>query len=267
MSRFAALDCTDGWPGGTSLPYLHPTFQIGHPHARIRGHGSLLACTVRVTMRWPLPLLFLALVLALGACVAPLLVSRSPLADDVLRLVVRPATATGQVELHIGPSAKNEVWAVASGVNLVLADDRPVFLPFTQAHRENRKLIVHCRSHPDHRVVVVVHRPQKGVLHLQVEDRVQLRSQVRELTLAYLGMRFVVTLVREDFAQAWAGEELLYDEEIDDFHDHVTSDRSGRLLIAEMEPSSDVSPADVTGFVIGIDWKIDGFRRLEEPDS
>ena len=127
-------------------------------------------------MRWPLPLLVLALALALalGGCVAPLLVSRSPLADDVLRLVVRQAATNDQLELHIGPSANNEVWAVASGVNLVLADDRPVFLPFTQAYRENRKLIVRCRSHPDHRVVLAVHRPRTGVLHMQIED---LRAQ------------------------------------------------------------------------------------------
>ncbi len=122
--------------------------------------------------------------LALSACVAPLLPSRSPLADDVLRLVVQP-TAADELELHVGPADRSEVWAVASGVNLVLGEDRHVFLPFTRAQREEGKLIVRCRNYPDHRVVVTVHRAGSGMLRVEVEDRVQLRSQVRELTLAY----------------------------------------------------------------------------------
>ncbi|MHC4851019.1 MAG: prenyltransferase/squalene oxidase repeat-containing protein [Planctomycetota bacterium] len=132
-------------------------------------------------MRWPITLLLLVL----GACVATLPVSRSPLVDAVLRVAAQPAATAGQMEIHIGPAQTADAWAVASGVHLVLADDQPVFLPFTKVSRQQGRLVARCQDHPDHQVVVVINRPAKGQLDVQIEDRVQLRSEVRELTLAY----------------------------------------------------------------------------------
>jgi len=108
---------------------------------------------------------------------------------------------------------------------------------------------------------------RKGMAEAEIVAERELGERERELVLEERGVRFAVTLVREDYAQLYAGEELIQDEEIADFRDSVESDRTGRLLVGAIELCEHVPASNVTGFVIGQDWKIDGIRRLEDrPD-
>ena len=64
-------------------------------------------------MRWSL-LLIAAAAPLVAACVAPLLASRPPLGDSVMRVTVE--SGANGAELHIGPAGQRGTWAVLRAV-------------------------------------------------------------------------------------------------------------------------------------------------------
>lgn len=81
---------------------------------------------------------------------------------------------------------------------------------------------------------------------------------------AFLSERWVeVTFVRDDYFSVRAGGDILADD-FASFHSMITSD-DGRLVL--VLPTEDViDPREVTKVLVGQDWKINGFRQLEESE-
>ena len=86
------------------------------------------------------------------------------------------------------------------------------------------------------------------------------------LSVEAKGQRGAVFLVREDFAEVWAGGERVVDDPVDwpratGVQDAGSGDRS---LYGRATLGANIDPAAVTELRLGREWKIDDFALLED---
>ena len=97
----------------------------------------------------------------------------------------------------------------------------------------------------------------------ELEQGPRERSMIVRLS-AFLSERWVeVQFVRDDYFSVRSGAEVLADDYAS-FASMITSD-GGRLVL--ILPTEDIiDPREVTKVLVGQDWKINGFRQLEEDE-
>lgn len=111
------------------------------------------------------------------------------------------------------------------------------------------------------------HWGRRGIVDAEITGREQLSPRAVRLICTSHGERFELIFVREDFAQVYAGEQLLHDESLSNrstlLGEEPRAD-GGRELFAITTLPPSAGDAPVTELRIGSEWKIDDLpRRLD----
>jgi hypothetical protein len=109
---------------------------------------------------------------------------------------------------------------------------------------------------------------RKGIVDAQASSPIEVRGDRARLRLASHGRKLVVDLAREDFCEAWGGDQKLADESA------PFRERSGiqpgsdgtRWFYGRMPLPAGVDETRVTELRLGREWKIDGFA-LEQDEK
>jgi len=93
---------------------------------------------------------------------------------------------------------------------------------------------------------------------------VQMLSERRALlTNKALGREFQIYMLREDFWEAWAGDELLYDDSIEDFGTWIQMSEDERWAFAAIQLKNPADIEKITEIRVGQDWHIDEIPGLQ----
>ena len=105
-----------------------------------------------------------------------------------------------------------------------------------------------------------------AVAHAELPQAARIVGDQAELTLAVLGHRRVVRLVREDFAELWSGDRRILDDRAD-FSSSTGVQEHGekRWIYAQVELPKGHERSEVSELVLGREWKIDDISALDLP--
>ena len=109
---------------------------------------------------------------------------------------------------------------------------------------------------------------REGLAEAEIRDRRTLPDGSVALLCCSYGQWFELSLVREDFAQAWSDADLLLDEAIDDRAERLLEEpgeAGSRELVAFTTLPRAAGDAPVTELRVGSEWKIDDLREAEPP--
>lgn len=108
-----------------------------------------------------------------------------------------------------------------------------------------------------------------GMATAELEGAPRIDGKRALLTVRALGKRVRVGLVREDFGQLWAGQELVLDESIG--FDQATGAQDtpdgAQWMFGQLRLPAGTAAQDLTEIHLGREWKIDGVEEIVEPSS
>lgn len=104
-----------------------------------------------------------------------------------------------------------------------------------------------------------------GIVGADVVDR-QLDSSRARLRVDTAGGDYIVELVREDFAEIWAGDERVLDAELD-WRAGVQTQAGGdgrEWVVGRVQTPPDLATSSITDLRFGREWKIDEVGPLQD---
>jgi len=110
---------------------------------------------------------------------------------------------------------------------------------------------------------------RKGLADARVEGAIDQRGDRATAQLVTHGWHIRVGLVREDYAELWAGDRLVSDEENVSFARQSAAQEAsdGRVWVSGsvLAPAGFTPEDEVTEVHVGREWKIDSFENVDEP--
>ncbi len=110
---------------------------------------------------------------------------------------------------------------------------------------------------------------RKGIADATLTSPAEVRGDRSRLHIHSHGRNLVVDLVREDFCEAWGGDQKLADESAP-FPQRTgiqPGNDGARWIYGRMPLSADIDERRVTELRFGREWKIDGFSLADDQKS
>ncbi len=108
-----------------------------------------------------------------------------------------------------------------------------------------------------------------GIVGADVVER-QIGTRQARLRIDTAGGDYVVELVLEDFAEIWAGETRVLDDEIKSWRDSVLSQQNSEettWIVGRVQSPMGLDTRTITDLRFGREWKIDAVGPLDDTDE